>query len=38
MMDLDVVKVRLRWGGGDRPARARDPHLRLRDLVEGDVH
>jgi hypothetical protein len=30
MMDLDVVKVRLRQGGGDRPARARSPSPRAR--------
>ena len=34
MMDLDVVNVRLPGGGGYRPARVRDPHLRVRDLVE----
>jgi N-methylhydantoinase B/oxoprolinase/acetone carboxylase alpha subunit len=33
----DVVEVRLPGGGGYGPASARDPHLRVRDLVEGDV-
>lgn len=37
MMDLDVVEVRLPGGDGYGPASVRDPHLRVRDLVEGYV-